>query len=509
MRIVAMETNPDRRQDMEQNECDAQSPVQNRRKGTWGDEIVTKASDMCRIMVQNPGGIGVNPGPKFEIWKDYIKEKKIDIVGIAEVNVNWRKVTDADRLGDRTSGLFEAQRAISAFNRKIKSTRSDQAGGTGMLTNDRMSYSVQTTGQDPRGMGRWCWMRFKGKGGIQTRVVTAYCPTVSSGEYTNYTQQVETLGTFGIVTCPVRQFWEDLRVELKEWRSKGEQILLMGDFNRDTQNAEEELKELQLKDVLRTRHGYGATPATYQRGRLPIDGILATPVLAQSMSVGGYLPFGELLGDHRGLWVDIPVTAILGYKMGNVATYPARRLKLEDPRIVRKYKEALLHHCHLMDLFRRLDSLRRRATYPLSAPLQREYELLDRIRIQGMEEAERKCRRLCKGNVPWSPELKAAKDTIHLWSLVFKRLAGCKVHARKIVRLRDRLGIKCTLVTLPEAQAQLDNAFKVYKAIKANALNVRLAYQESLAQAKAAEGDTKVESQLRALKHREEQRHQS
>ena len=470
-----------------------------------------KNSKHCRILFQNPGGIGVTPGVKFELWKEYIKENKVDIAGLAEVNVNWKKVRDADRLGDRLKGWFESQRVVSAYNKGERSEERGQVGGTGVVVTNKLSYCVSQTGQDPRGLGRWCWARIRGKNKVSTRIITVYrpaSPASPSGPNTNYAQQIRGLAREGITECPIKQFWVDLVEELKVWRAAGEQLIVMGDFNEDTDIVEKRLASLHLKDVLRARHD-SPLPPTHQRGSVPIDGILATPTLAATMSCGGYLAFGTLLGDHRGVWMDVPLSAMLGYDMANVSSPQARRLKLEDPRVVHKYQMLLLTYCRDNDLFIRAHNLRRRSVYPLPPELQREYEALDAIRVNGMNYAERHCRKLKMGAIPWSPQYKAARDTVYLWNLVVKKMVGCHVHARKIIKLRRRLNIPTTLLSLEDARSKLEEALVVYKELKQDAKELRLSHLDSLAEAQAEEGNVKVASKLRELKHRERQRIQN
>ena len=467
--------------------------------------MLEKRSGMCRIFVQNPGGIGVTPGVKFGKLMEFLKENKVDIAGISEVNVNWKLVTDGRNLGDRTYGKFESQRAISTYYRKDNSALRNQPGGTAMLAMNKISYCVQSSGRDKRGMGRWCWIRLRGKNGIHTRLITVYVPTQNAGENTVYAQHIRGLAALGISECPIKQFWSDLADEIRAWRTAGEQIIVLGDFNEDTSQVEQRLEEFSLRDVTRHIHGQ-SPPATFQRGSRAIDGILATPSIVSETVKAGYLPFGELLGDHRGLWLDIPLESILGYSMSEVKLYQARRLKLEDPRVVRKYQQSLLDFCAQHDMYRRIDTLRRRTIYPLPPKLQREYEVLDKLRIQGMEWAELKCRKLHMGKYPWSPEFTAARDTVYLWILVIKKLSGCHVHVRKIIKLRKRLGIQSTAVDMAEAGRFLDAAYKAYKEVKVKAHSLRVSHQEALAKAKANEGNTSVVSQLKSLEHRENQR---
>ena len=49
---------------------------------------------------------------------------------------------------------------------------------------------------------------------------------------------------------------------------------------------------------------------------------------------------------------------------------------------------------------------------------EKEYEALDKLREEGMHRAEKRCRKLWMGGVPWSPALKRAKDTILFWTLL-------------------------------------------------------------------------------------------
>ena len=58
---------------------------------------------------------------------------------------------------------------------------------------------------------------------------------------------------------------------------------------------------------------------------------------------GGYLSFQALGGDHRGLWIDIPKILIYGHNPQSVPLAAARRLKLEDPRVVKNTTTNAMH----------------------------------------------------------------------------------------------------------------------------------------------------------------------
>ena len=56
---------------------------------------------------------------------------------------------------------------------------------------------------------------------------------------------------------------------------------------------------------------------------------------------GGCLPFGRLIGDHRSLWIDIPNEIIYGFNLSLINHPNARRLKMKDPRCVKRYNDEL------------------------------------------------------------------------------------------------------------------------------------------------------------------------
>ena len=62
--------------------------------------------------------------------------------------------------------------------------------------------------------------------------------------------------------------------------------------------------------------------------------------------------------------------------------------------------------------------LEQRMVQPLSDTDATAYERLDKCRIQGMIYAEKRCRKLRMGGIPWTPELTRIRLTIVVWMLV-------------------------------------------------------------------------------------------
>ena len=63
-------------------------------------------------------------------------------------------------------------------------------------------------------------------------------------------------------------------------------------------------------------------PASYQRGKLLIDTILATAGVVIKKT--GYLPFGKGVGGHRALFVDIQLVLVLGRNLLSIQSARAR-----------------------------------------------------------------------------------------------------------------------------------------------------------------------------------------
>ena len=96
--------------------------------------------------------------------------------------------------------------------------------------------------------------------------------------------------------------------------------------------------------------------------------------------------FGRLHSDHRGVWIDIPTRQLLGYKPPPITYFDARRSKLIDPRVVTKYQFKLIQLCFRHNIFQKMDNLRKRTTYLLSPILAEEYEAIDAVIEQLVEE---------------------------------------------------------------------------------------------------------------------------
>ena len=464
--------------------------------------MIAKKENHTRVCFVNVNGIGVSKkSSKSEDIRVFMSQNKIDVMGLAETNVNWSKVANSNTLWERTKTWFETRKISVAYNTHDKlGKRRQQQGGTATIAQSKVSHRHKDNGFDSSGLGRWSWIRIAGKQGCVTRFVTVYCPVKTGGGNTVYSQQLRVLQE-----DPTARFWKDLSRMIIQWHSVGEQVVVSGDWNEDVTSPQiqEWLELVGLKDLILPSHD-STPPPTYQRGRDTIDGIFGSKSINSFRS--GFLGFGDIPGDHRALWVDIPNTGILGYKMKDIPRHTARRLKLEDPRVVERYNTLLHTYFKDHDLYNRVKTLEKSfvAESRWTPQLTQDYDEIDKIRENGMLYAEKKCRKLRMGGVAWSPVIQKARNTILFWTLLQRKRRKCHVSMRRILRLKKRLGIKKEhLLSDLELSNKLDAAYKKYKKLKKRDMEERLNFQEALAQAKADKADGDAVKILRNMQQRE------
>ena len=251
------------------------------------------------------------------------------------------------------------------------------------------------------------------------------------------------------------------------------------------------------------RHS-GAPPETYNDGSYPIDECFASPSL--NIKKCGYLRHGDNGSDHRALWLDIDKQSALGVLPPDIEQFKARKLKTTDPRIVQKYNHVLEEEFSRHNVYHRALKLYNHCQVNPPADVYAEYDKLDRIREKCMKKAERKCRKLHMGGVPWSPEIQRARTTILYIKLILRRRRGRRVSARTLIRLQSKLGISYEQVTDDNLLQFLDKAFQYYKKMKKKAVDLRKSHLEQLAEALEQNGKGKKAQLIKNMQHREEQR---
>ena len=176
-------------------------------------------------------------------------------------------------------------------------------------------FRISEQSFDKRRLGRWSSLTIRGENKLKTTFITAYCPVKGSNPGSTYSQQLVYMANHrsiipSSIICPRQLFGHDLSELLQDLTNKGHQIILMGDFNTHYAKLCDWMKEFGLVDTIARQHG--PCPVTYNRSNSkPLDSIFTSPKISPTLS--GYLSFGRLAGDLRGVWIDVPKILLYGY----------------------------------------------------------------------------------------------------------------------------------------------------------------------------------------------------
>ena len=402
------------------------------REESWGDKLGLKDKDNVRISFQNVNGFlaGDVPLLKSKQIHQFLKTNEIDAHAMVEMNVNWRLTPKKETLNDLACDWFETQRVTTSYNIHDRICLQHQPGGTAILTQGELANRWMETKNDVRNMGRWTSQLLRGKGGLKLRIISVYFATAQKehGRKKIYMQHKLALLKLNVKDSVYEAFWKDFWKQIDDWKEKGEQLVICGDWNCDVRKKifRKDFDDRQLIPCNITKHGENG-PGTYSRGSKPIDEIFVSSTL--QIVQCGYLAHGEAAGDHRPIWVDFTKVSAFGSKLQDTPSYQARRLKCNDPRIVDRYNRLLLQELRDQKMFSRLEELYKNFTVPLSNAQILELEQLDTIRFNAMVKAEQGCRKLRMGDVNWSPKLQHCIDTLRYLKLSLKRRTNYRVSA--------------------------------------------------------------------------------
>lgn len=431
----------------------------------------------------------------------------VDILGLTETNKRWSVIPEENTIWSAVNKWKEHTRTYATYNKTDPGTSEQLYGGTAISVFNENIFHIQNKGEDTRRLGRWNWIELQGKNNFNTTVICAYCPCISSGPHSVWSQHILAMNDLEPEDQgkdPRELFWSDLTNLVQEKQQEGKNIVLMGDFNSDFTDLQEWMLTNGLVESICEIHGYENAPITHTRSHQhPLDGIFCSPNIKGVQ--GGYLSFQALGGNHRGLWIDIPKIFMYGHNPQSVPLASARRLKLEDPRVVKKYND----ECHAIllktQVYQRLAAIHHNATFPPPVWACLEYEKCDQIIQDAMDKAEAKCRKFKCGNTSWSPAYQIIHDEIDYWKLRERYYLGLRPNMNLLKRLGKRANIKYTAnLDRQGIMYKLSLAHQKRKEFKLRASSESLEYRNRLATAKEKEGKLSAAHHLRSMNEREE-----
>ena len=140
--------------------------------------------------------------------------------------------------------------------------------------------------------------------------------------------------------------------------------------------------------------------ATFFRGSKPIDAVWHTPDVIVTGACA--MPAGYGVGDHRLFIINFLTSSLVGQAPPCIVRSQARRLNTHIPRAadkyVNKFQDNVLHH----KIIQRLRVAHESST--IKAVVKERVDAIDEETKHYMANAEKKCRRIKSGRIPFSPE---------------------------------------------------------------------------------------------------------
>lgn len=477
----------------------------------FGNRSDIKFSDNLRLMFVNANGIPQSPShEKNDAIFQFSHSHSIDILGMTEINRNWRHIPDNHSWYHRTKTWWEDSKASVAYNTNDSASTAFQPGGSITHAINKAAHRVIEAGRDPTNLGRWSWLRFQGKNNIKLRVITAYrpCKPSSAGPSTAYSQQERYFDIKERNICPREAILRDLAEAILKYKEEGDQIVLMMDCNEDVEgeNMSTWLNQIGLREGILNLHHQAPRQPTYQRGTVPIDGIFVSNTL--QLSAGGYMDFGSFPSDHRAIWIDLTFSSAFGCNMPEIIKPQMRKLKSNDPIVRNKwielYKMKLREHKAFQLQYTCEEMANSGApTYQII----RMQHKIHNIKTEARQYADKHCRKLRVGGVAYSDTIAKAGKNIQLWKGVIKKKLGCKFSSEKLKRLAKATDIENPMqYSVEEARMKQQEAIAHYYTLKKQASQLRKTYLQAKASAIANESNTDEDNIYKQLMQREKQR---
>ena len=473
--------------------------------GEWGDQ--NNASHSLRIGFLNIQTFPQLPGHhKNSNIRNLIHDYHLSVLGLAEMNLYWPSLPYDQQLAERTRQWFEQVKTFTSCNTCNTKMRG-QRGGTATIL--RGSIVNTNYGCSADHLGRWTIMTHRGRGGHNLHIITAYRPQRNSNPYGVYQQQLLYNIEHSLHSNPITTFDQDLKKLVHNYVLQGDQVILLIDANEDLSKASsnsfvQQMQRVGLEEVILSRHSKSVPPPTRTPGSKPIDTIFCTSALVVNKS--GYAPFNGF-SDHRLSWVDIQWESAFNHHT-KIQRAPARRLKYMLPVAVDKYTQVLEYLLMKNNIYSHIQTLNQLTTDQITEPIARMYEKIDKKITKYMLQAERKCRKLRMGYIPYSPQLAQLLNTINFWRLVIRKVKGHNISMRTIIRLQARCEISGKPLSHTESycKERWKESITKYRQFKLQADKVRGKWLDEVIEQHILYGDTAAAGIIQTIKHREAQR---
>ena len=460
-----------------------------------------RTDDEITICSTNVGKLPANEynNDKTTMMIKWFQQMQADIAGVSEVGINYSAKQTRKSFREMTIGRGWQGDCIQSHNMHDTREGKVQPGGVGILISRRIGHLVKDKGRDTRELGRYVWVEIQGINGAKIRLYQIYRPLFHPKlEWSVYRQQRNFLLAKGIETDPRDQLLEDISEEVRPLL--GTKILIMGDFNEEVADLDwhqwfdgRNIRERIFESV-------GENIGTHIRNESAkqIDGIASDFELESA----GLTDFGPW--DHRTLWGYVSLSGTFGYSYKPPRPRQVRRLRFNKPLSVENYHAVLTKQLKATNLLNQV------MTVTYATPIEEATEVLnrcDKIRSDIMRAAEKQCRHISRGEVPFSPAIAFLGKRIHALKLMIRfKSQPNHISPRRL----DRMA-KASLIdknwrewTLADTQRELNESENHYKAVKGSGVELRNTHLQGLYEAAKRKGNEKKAAEIKDIIRREQ-----
>ncbi len=236
---------------------------------------------------------------------------------------------------------------------------------------------------------------------------------------------------------PAQKIREDLVAQLTRWQNDGDRLIVCLDANnhiykKSIGKALTDIEGLAMKEVV---GDFTGTPigSTFFRGSKPIDGVWATSNI--TVSNAAIMPAGYGIGDHRLFVINFLMMDIIGKSPPRIVRPASRRPNTKIPRVVAEYARILEKRILKHRLIERMG-----AAHTSSKSRRKVAKRLNRLDDelgQYMCHAEKKCRKIKSGRIPFLPEASQWIRRTQVYRSLLKYHTG-RIHNRGNLKRMER-----------------------------------------------------------------------
>ena len=479
-----------------------------------GDLETEKPEGYRRFMTVQLNGVATKSirEVKIEQMTALINRYDIDMVSYIEHGPNMGFYKPSETFDT----FFDAEvdlRSVTGHNSNENPNTNHVQGGTGLLAVNEILEYCKKSGTDFRNLGRWSWFTLFSTPEHVTRVVSLYCLGIRKPDgfgrvYQQACREIMRNDSIPLDSEPYQLFCDDLLQQLKTWVAQGDRLILMMDANEHILNgplgrsllAEE--NGLNLMECSHKAWG-GAEPNTHIDGSHPIDGVWAS----RSLEIGGFkmLPFGEGVGDHRTMLFDVSSRSLLGVFEHKVVRAGCRRLNTKTSSLSR-YNEILERLMANHRMCERQDEVLEEIVDDKPTPAQRaKMDALDKQFVEFQKCAERRCRKILKPDLEFSPQVKLWQERMWAYRALICWKKGLPGNHSNIIRTSIRRGISDNprQMTLEAMEAGLEYAKGRKRNLRELAPGLRKVHLRDRAMDAEHAKDTKRAKEIKAKMERE------